>query len=62
MNTPQLLPGLKTERLDRHPYATHEEARADVFDYMERIYSPKRRFSVLDYLSPVQVEEQAAFM
>jgi transposase InsO family protein len=35
------------------------DARADVFDYIERFYNPRRRHSVLDYLSPVQFEELA---
>lgn len=51
---------LKTERVDRRQYATRDEARADVFDYIERFYNPRRRHSVLDYLSPVQFEEIAA--
>ena len=51
---------LKTERMDRKQYATRDEARADVFDYIERFYNPRRRHSVLDYLSPVQFEEMAA--
>ncbi len=51
---------MKTERVDRRPYATRDDARADVFDYIERFYNPRRRHSVLDYLSPVQFEEQAA--
>jgi putative transposase len=48
---------LKTERLSRSRYATRNEARADVFDYIERFYNLRRRHSVLDYLSPVQFEE-----
>ncbi len=51
---------LKTERVDRRPYATRDDARADVFDYIERFYNVRRRHSVLDYLSPVQFEEKAA--
>ncbi len=51
---------LKTERLGRRPYATRDEARADVFDYIERFYNPRRRHSVLGYISPVQFEESAA--
>ena len=51
---------LKTERVDRKQYATRDDARADVFDYIERFYNPRRRHSVLDYLSPVQFEEKAA--
>lgn len=51
---------LKTERTDRRQYSTRDEARADVFDYIERFYNPRRRHSVLDYLSPIQFEEMAA--
>lgn len=50
---------LKTERVDRKKYLTRDEARADVFDYIERFYNPRRRHSVLGYLSPVQFEEKA---
>ena len=37
----------------------HDAARADVFDYLERFYNPKRRHSKLDYLSPMQFEAHA---
>jgi putative transposase len=50
---------LKTERVDRKKYLVRDEARADVFDYIERFYNPRRRHSVLGYLSPVQFEEKA---
>jgi putative transposase len=50
---------LKTERVHRRPYATRDEARTDVFDHIERFHNPRRRHSVLDYLSPVQFEEKA---
>src|SRR5487761_453736 len=43
---------LKTERTDRQIYRTRDEARADVFDYIERFYNPKRRHSTLGYISP----------
>ena len=48
---------LKTERTSRKGYATREEARSDVFDYIERFYNPVRKHSKLDFLSPVQFEE-----
>ncbi len=32
---------LKTERTARKVYRTHDEARADVFDYIERFYNPR---------------------
>ena len=49
---------LKTERTSRKYYATRDEARADVFDYVERFYNPRRRHSTLGYLSPVQFEQR----
>ena len=50
---------LKTERTARKVYRTRDAARADVFDYIERFYNPKRRHSTLGYLSPVEFEEIA---
>jgi len=51
---------LKTERTARKTSHTRDEAKADVFDYIERFYNPKRYHSTLGYLSPVAFEEQAA--
>ena len=34
---------LKTERTSRKNYQSRDEARADVFDYIERFYYPRRR-------------------
>ena len=45
---------LKTERIDRKTYRTRDEARADVFDYIERFYNRKRRYSTIGYLSPME--------
>jgi len=50
---------LKTERTAREVYRTRDDVRADVFDYIERFYNPRRRHSTLGYLSPVEFEEQA---
>jgi putative transposase len=50
---------LKVERTDRRTYRTREEAKADVFDYIERFYNPKRRHSTLGYLSPMDFEMRA---
>jgi putative transposase len=47
---------LKTERTDRRRYRTRDEARADVFDYIEQFYNPRRRHSTLGYLSPAEFE------
>ena len=49
---------LKTERTARKVYRTRDQARADVFDYIERFYNPKRRHSTLGGISPMQYEEQ----
>jgi putative transposase len=50
---------LKTERTARKLYRTRDEARADVFDYIERFYNPKRRHSTIGYMSPMEFERQA---
>ena len=50
---------LKTERTARKGYRTRDNARADVFDYIERFYNPRRRHSTLGYLSPAEFEERA---
>lgn len=50
---------LKTERTARKVYRTRDDARADVFDYIERFYNPRRRHSTLGYLSPVEFEQRA---
>ena len=50
---------LKRERVRRRTYKTREEAMADIFDYIECFYNRKRSHTYLDYLSPVQYENQA---
>jgi putative transposase len=47
---------LKIERVNRRQYRTRDEARADVFDYIERFYNPRRRHSSIGYVSPVEFE------
>ena len=49
---------LKTERIRRRIYLTRDEARADIFDYIERFYNPRRRHSTLGQLSPAQFEQR----
>ncbi len=51
---------LKRERIKRRIYATRDEARADVFDYIELFYNTRRRHGYNDGLSPVQFERQVA--
>ncbi len=50
---------LKTERTARKVYRTRNEARADVLDYIERFYNPRRRHSKLGYISPIEFEARA---
>jgi putative transposase len=46
-----------TERTERRLYRSRDEARSDVFDYIERFSNPTRRHSTLGYVGPVQFEE-----
>jgi putative transposase len=50
---------LKTERTDRKVYRSRNQARADVFDFIERFYNPRRRHSTIGYLSPIEFERRA---
>lgn len=50
---------LKTERTARKTYRTRDQAKADVFDYIERFYNLTRRHSTLGYLSPMDFEKKA---
>jgi putative transposase len=50
---------LKTERIRGKVYRTRDEARADVFDYIERFYNAVRRHSTIGYVSPVEFERKA---
>jgi putative transposase len=50
---------MKTERCRQRRYLTRDEAMADIFDYIERFYNPRRRHSTLGYLSPVAFESAA---
>lgn len=50
---------LKTERTARKTYRTRDEARADVFDYIECFYNPKRPHSTIGYVSPMDFEAMA---
>ena len=50
---------LKIERVHRKVYATRDQAKADMFDYVERFYNPTRRHSTLGYLSPAEYENAA---
>ena len=49
---------LKRDRIKRRKYRTRDEARADVFDYIERFYNRKRRHGYVGNISPVQFEKR----
>jgi putative transposase len=51
---------LKREWVRRHTYPTHGAPRADVFDYIEMFYNPKRRQGSIERVSPVEFEERHA--
>jgi transposase InsO family protein len=48
---------MKTERIARKVYRTRNQARADVFEYIERFDNPRRRHSTIGYLSPMNSNE-----
>ena len=49
---------LKRERIRRKTYLDRDEARRDIFDYIEMFYNPKRRHGSANGLSPVEFERQ----
>lgn len=49
---------LKRERIRRRIYADREEARRDIFNYIEMFYNPKRRHGYAGDVSPVKFEMQ----
>jgi len=49
---------LKSERVKRKIYKDREQARQDIFDYIEMFYNPVRRHGNNGGLSPVDFEKQ----
>jgi putative transposase len=49
---------LKNEETLHHRYATREDARSALYDYIEVFYNRKRLHSTLGYVSPVEFERQ----
>jgi transposase InsO family protein len=47
---------LKTELVNHEHYATHEQARASIFEYIEVFYNRQRLHSSLGYVSPETFE------
>jgi len=50
---------MKRERSKRTRYKTRDEARADIFDYIEVFYNRKRRHGYLGNVSPADFEEMS---
>jgi putative transposase len=48
---------LKRERVHRRRYQTRQQARTDVFDYIERFYNRQRRHGSAGRMSPLDYEE-----
>jgi len=49
---------LKRERIRRRTYETRNQAREEIFDYIEVFYNRKRRHSFTNGMSPVDFENQ----
>lgn len=49
---------LKRERIRRRLYKTRDQTRANVFDYIEMFYNPKRKHVRNGMLSPFEFEKQ----
>lgn len=49
---------LKTERIKKRIFKTRSEARAEIFDYIEFFYNPRRRHGNNGGLSPMAFEKQ----
>jgi len=50
---------LKHELVYRRKFATHDEARSAIFQYIEGFYNRRRRHSTLGYVSPEEYELRA---
>ncbi|MFP5588636.1 IS3 family transposase [Salmonella sp. 741265085_HSA] len=49
---------LKRERIKKKIYGTREEARSDIFDYIEMFYNSKRRHGSSDKMPPTEYENR----
>ena len=50
---------LKKELIHQRHYASRDEARQEVFEFIEVYYNRQRRHSTLGYLGPVEFEQKA---
>jgi putative transposase len=48
----------KRECVRKQIYITRQEAKSDIFHYIEMFYNPKRRHSYLGYISPIEFEKR----
>ncbi len=53
---------LETELLDRRSFKRRDQARLEVFEFIEGFYNPRRRHSALGYVSPERFEEHSVKM
>lgn len=53
---------LKTELVYLRRFQTRQEAKTEIFEYLEGFYNRQRRHSTLGYLSPVEFEEQTGLV
>ncbi len=51
-------PLLKRERIKKKIYGTREEARSDIFNYIEMFYNCRRRHGSSDQMPPDEYENQ----
>jgi putative transposase len=49
---------LKKELVHHRRYQTREEAKQDIFEYIEVFYNQQRRHSTIDYKAPLQFEAE----
>jgi putative transposase len=52
---------LKREQVDGQDYLTRQQAKTDIFGYIEGFYNPVRRHSTLEYLSPAKFERRYCY-
>jgi transposase InsO family protein len=50
---------LKVELINRYRFKTREEAKREIFEYVEMYYNRKRAHSTLSYLSPFEFKKRA---
>lgn len=48
---------IKSELIDHHHYSTKQQARVDIFEFIEVWYNKKRKHSYLNYVTPEQFGE-----